>query len=79
MTYQELADRVVVDPRICAGQPVIRGTRIMIVSILDSLSEGMTAEQIIEHFPRLTPDDIRGAVAFASKITKQHHPEPVEV
>ena len=66
MTYEELLDRVRVDPRVCGGKPCIRGTRIHIAIILDGLAEGLTPEQIIDHYPHLTVDDIRAALAYAA-------------
>ena len=70
MNRQELIDRVVVDPKICGGQPVIRGTRIMIAMILDGIADGMTAEQIIDYHPHLTVDDVRGTVDYPSQFTR---------
>ena len=67
MTRKELRPRVVADPSVCAGEPCIRGTRIYIAIILDSLDEGLTPAQIIDHYPQLTLDDIRAAVAYAAE------------
>ncbi|MEX2142886.1 MAG: DUF433 domain-containing protein [Pirellulales bacterium] len=59
-------ERVVVDPNIMFGKPVINGTRITVELILRKLAEGMTTEQILTHHPHLTADDIRAAAAFAA-------------
>ena len=72
MTYEELLSRVAVDPRVCAGKPCIRGTRIYIAIILDGLAEGLTPEQIIDHYPQLTPDDIRAALAYAAEQSREN-------
>jgi len=66
MTRKELLRRVVADPSVCRGKPCIRGTRVPIAIILDSLAEGLTPEQVIDHYPQLTLDDIRAAVAYAA-------------
>ena len=66
MTYEELLGRVSVDPGISGGLPCIRGTRIHIAIILDALAEGLTPGQIIDHYPYLTLDDIRAALAYAA-------------
>ncbi len=63
MTYDELLRRVSVDPDMCGGKACIRGTRIYVAIILDALAEGLTPEQIMDHYPSLTPDDIRAALA----------------
>jgi uncharacterized protein (DUF433 family) len=68
---QQLRDRVVMDPRICRGKPCIRGTRIEIAIILDSLAEGATAEEIIDHYPQLSPEDIRAALAYAAELSRE--------
>ena len=72
MTQPELLDRVVVDPSVCGGQPCIRGTRIYVSILLDSLAEGFSPEQIIDHYPSLTTDDIRAAVAYAAELTREN-------
>ena len=63
MTHEELLARVTVDPKICTGKPYIRGTRIYIAIILDALAEGLTPEEIIDHYPSLKIEDFRAAVA----------------
>jgi uncharacterized protein (DUF433 family) len=72
MTYEALLNRVTVDPRVCGGKPCIRGTRIYIAIILDGLAEGLTPEQIIDHYPHLTPDDIRAALAYAAELSREN-------
>lgn len=71
MTYEELLRRVAADPRVCAGKPCIRGTRIYIAIILDGLAEGLTPEQIIDHYPQLTHDDMRAALAYAAELSRE--------
>jgi uncharacterized protein (DUF433 family) len=70
MVQEELMSRVVIDPDVCGGQPCIRGTRIYIAIILDSLAEGLPPEQIIEEYPQLTLDDMRGALAYAAELSR---------
>lgn len=72
MTYQELLTRVSVDPKVCGGKPCIKGTRIYIAIILDALAEGLTHEQIIDHYPSLTPADIRAALAYAAELAREN-------
>jgi len=59
-------DRVIVDPNIMFGKPVIKGTRIPVELILRKISAGMTDAQILEHHPHLTVEDIHAAAAFAA-------------
>jgi uncharacterized protein (DUF433 family) len=72
MEYEDLLARVTVNPAICAGKPCIRGTRIYIAVILDALAEGLTSEQIIEHYPQLMVDDIRAALAYAAELSREN-------
>ena len=72
MTQQELLSRVVVDPKICFGKPCIRGTRIYIAIILDALAEGLTPEEIVDHYPGLQIEDVRAAVAYAAELAREN-------
>lgn len=72
MIQQELLSRVVADPKVCGGQPCIRGTRIYIAVVLDGLAEGLTPEEIIDHYPQLTREDIRAALAYAAESPREN-------
>ncbi|MFW6150360.1 MAG: DUF433 domain-containing protein [Chloroflexota bacterium] len=72
MSSDELLKRVSADPNICAGKPCIRGTRIYIAIILDALAEGLTTEEIVDHYPSLEPDDIRAALAYAAELAREN-------
>lgn len=58
--------RIEINPAIMDGKPVIRGTRVPVELVLRELGAGMTPEAIMAEHPRLTPDDIRAAQAFAA-------------
>ncbi len=58
--------RIVIDPKIMFGKPVIKGTRITVEMILRKLAGGMTAEEIIADHPHLTHKDIYAAIAYAA-------------
>jgi len=71
MNREELLQRITVDPRVCHGQPCIRGLRIMVHQVLDLLAEGVPPEEVIENdFPDLTLEDIRAAIAYANQLVK---------
>ena len=59
-------NRIVSDPKVLGGQPCIRGTRISVAVVIDSLAEGLTPAQIVDHFPPLTENDVRAAVTYAA-------------
>jgi uncharacterized protein (DUF433 family) len=73
LNYQERIQR---DPRIAGGDAVIRGTRVTLRTVLASLAEGATIEQILEDFPTLTADDVRAAIAFAAASAQEDLPVP---
>ena len=68
----ELFERITVNPRQCGGRPCIRGMRIRVSDILDLYSAGLSAEQILEELPDLEIDDLKAALAYASR--KLNHP-----
>lgn len=58
------------------GQPVIRGTRVTLRTVLASLAEGATTEQILEDFPSLTAEAVQAVIAFAAASTQEDLPIP---
>ena len=66
--------RIVVNPKICGGEPTIKGTRILLRTILASLAEGDSIEEILNDFPTLSEDDIRAVIAFAAASTEDDLP-----
>ncbi len=61
-------DRIEVNPEICHGKPVIRGTRIMVRNILGSLAGGKSFQDIIKNYPELTAADIESAIFYAIEL-----------
>ena len=70
--------RIIVDPDICNGQPVLQGTRIHVQTILEFLSAGDSIEEVLEEYPSLTREDILQCLRFSSDLMK-HHFSLVEV
>ena len=69
-------ERIVRDPKICGGQPVFKGTRVTLRTVLASLAEGDSAEEILTDFPTLTAEDVRAAIAFAAASAEEDMPLP---
>ena len=61
----KLLERIEMDPRICNGKPVIRGTRIPVAVILEQIAEGESWEAILTGYPELTREDIYAALYYA--------------
>lgn len=76
MAYMNFREHFVSDPDICNGQTVIRGTRIILRTILASLAEGGSEEEILRDFPSLTPQDLRAVIAFAAASAEDDLPVP---
>ena len=70
-------NRVTIDPGICHGKPVIRGTRTPVSIVVGSLAGGMSFEEVQQEYD-LTIEDIRAALKFAGELVdqEQHHPLP---
>jgi uncharacterized protein (DUF433 family) len=62
------------DPRVCGGEPVFRGTRATLRTVLASLATGDSAEEILADFPTLEADDIRAVIAFAGASAEEDLP-----
>jgi uncharacterized protein (DUF433 family) len=70
-------ERIVIDPEIQHGKPVIRGTRLPVVRIIDGLAGGMTNAEIVREYD-ITEEDIRAALAYAGELVEREefHPLP---
>lgn len=64
-------DRIDVNPAVCSGKPIIRGTRIMIRNILGMVAGGYTVDKILEAYPELTPEDITAALEYAARVVDE--------
>lgn len=62
-----LLERITGDPRVLAGQPVLRGTRLSVAYILRLLASGATVEEILQEYEGLTPEDIQACLLFAAE------------
>jgi uncharacterized protein (DUF433 family) len=64
-------NRVIADPKVLVGKPVIKGTRIPVELILKMLAEGMEVKEILKGYPRLKKEDILAAVDYAREVVEQ--------
>lgn len=64
------------DAAICGGEPVITGTRITVRTVLASLAEGMSDEEILADFPTLDRNALRAVIAFAAASAEEDLPVP---
>ncbi len=62
-------DRLQIDPAICHGKPVIKGTRVLVSTLLGALSAGDSIEDLLSDYPNVSREDIEGALEFASRLS----------
>ncbi len=68
MTDEELLERISVDPKVMAGKPVIKGTRLAVEYILNLLAHGATVNDVLNEYDGLSQDDIQACLLFASRF-----------
>jgi uncharacterized protein (DUF433 family) len=66
----ELLSRITTDPAICHGQPVVRGLRYPVESMLELLASGMTHEEILADYPDLVNEDLLACLAYAVQLAQ---------
>jgi uncharacterized protein (DUF433 family) len=71
--------RIVINPKIMRGKPVIRGTRIPVYVILNLLAEGYDYKKILREYPDLKKEDILAAIEYAAKVTEFKESELVNI
>lgn len=64
---EHLLERITINPKVMAGKPVIRGTRLTVEYILNLLAHGATPEEILQEYQGLTYEDIQACLLFATK------------
>jgi uncharacterized protein (DUF433 family)/predicted nuclease of predicted toxin-antitoxin system len=64
----DLRERIVIDPDILVGKPVIRGTRIAVELVVELLGRGYTKEQVLQQYDHLAPEDIQACLAYAAEV-----------
>jgi len=74
-----LLERIVIDPNIFSGKPIIRGLRIKVETVLALLEQGATPEEILQDYPDLEPDDIRACLAYARALVANETIESVSL
>ena len=70
----DYSDYIVQDPQICGGEPVVRSTRVTVRTVLASLAEGATVQEILEDFPSLSEESVRAVIAFAAASASEDLP-----
>jgi len=75
----DLLKRIVIDPEIMVGKPVIRGTRIPVDLLIKLVAQGMSQDEILKDYPHLTKEDIQAALFYGSEVVAHEEIFPLLV
>ncbi len=70
MNNDEIIKRIVIDPEICHGKPIVRGLRYPVQNLLELLASGMTQDEILDDYKDLEKEDLIACLLFAAKMTE---------
>ena len=68
---QNYTERIIVDPKILAGKPVIKGTRVPVELVLQYLANDPDIKSILAAFPHLTVEDIKACLSYAQELVEE--------
>lgn len=77
MSEAKLLERIVVNPTIFGGKPIIRGHRLAVEHVLGMLAAGDTPETLVEAYPWLEYDDVRACLLYAQRVLTNEYFEPL--
>jgi len=72
-------DRIIIDPKILVGKPVIKGTRLAVEFIVGLLAQGWAESEITRNYPGVTHEDISACLKYATNILKAEKIYPFEL
>jgi len=64
------SERIIIDPKVLVGKPVVKGTRISVELVIDLLARGYSREQILDQYDHLTAEDVQACLAYASDVLR---------
>ena len=76
---ENLLERIIIDPDICHGKPVIRGLRYPVEMMLELMSSGMTIDEILADYEDLEREDLLAVLTYATRLSQIKRIEPVGV
>jgi len=68
----QMLERISINPQVCFGKPVIKGTRIWVSLILDFLASGDSIEIVLQEYPHITREDVLACIAFGAEAASEH-------
>ncbi len=76
-TEDEFLERIIVNPKVMGGKPIVKGTRITVEQVLKLLAQGLSSREILKDFPHLTEEDISAVLLYAAKVAGEEDVYPV--
>ena len=67
-----MSDRIVINPDICNGRPVVRGTRITAQTVIEFLAAGDSVEDVLAEYPTLAREDVQACLDYAARVMGNH-------
>jgi uncharacterized protein (DUF433 family) len=68
-----MSERIIINPDVCNGKPVIRGTRVTAQTVLEFLAAGDSVEDVLDEYPSLTLEDVQACLDYASRLMSNHY------
>jgi uncharacterized protein (DUF433 family) len=79
LAFMNWENRIIIDPGILCGKPVVKGTRLAVEFIVDLLAQGWADDDILQNYPGLTMEDILACLAYASAVLHAEKVYPIAV
>ena len=70
-------ERIVVDPAVLVGKPIVKGPRISVELVVDLLAQGWSLDQVVEEYPGLRIEDVRACLSYASDLLEAESVHPL--
>ena len=74
-----LQERIVVNPEVLVGKPVVKGTRLAVEFVIGLLAQGWPEAEILRNYPGLTREDIQACLSYAGELLEGEKVYPVEL
>jgi len=72
-------DRIVIDPAILAGKPVIKGTRLAVEFVIGLLAQGWSESEILRNYPGLAHEDVQACLSYARDLLREERIYPLKI
>ncbi len=76
-TEEELLERIVINPKVMGGKPIVKGTRITVEQVLKLLAQGLSTREILSDYPHLSKEDISAVLLYAAKVASEEEIYPL--